>query len=95
MYAVIFRAEFNHPDAGYSAAAARLRQLALNDYGCLKFISCSEDGREIAISYWSSLEDIQAWKNNTEHRKAQELGKSRWYKSYKVEVVEILREYGV
>jgi len=94
MYAVIFTAELNEPDAGYSATAGRLRQLALNEYGCLKFVPCSEGDVEIAISYWSCLDDIQAWKNNPEHRQAQEIGKSRWYKSWHVQIVEVLREYG-
>lgn len=94
MYAVIFRAEIKQLDAGYSDIAQRMRELALGEYRCLEFVSSSEGNIEVAISYWESLEDIQAWKNNPEHRRAQELGKSRWYKSYNVQVVEVLRVYG-
>lgn len=93
MYAVIFRAEINELDAEYPAVGARLRELAMNDYGCAEFISSTEGGYEVAISYWPNLEYIQAWKDNPEHRRAQALGKSRWYKSYRVQIVEILREY--
>jgi heme-degrading monooxygenase HmoA len=48
---------------------------------------------EIAISYWPSQDNIRAWKNNPEHQKAQAQGKSRWYKSYQVQVVEVLHQY--
>ena len=54
----------------------------------------TEGNREIAISYWENLEQISAWKQNAEHRKAQELGRSKWYASYQVQVVKIIREYG-
>ena len=93
MYAVIFTAKIGGLDDGYSRLAARMRQLALEEYGCTQFTSCSEGDQEIAISYWPSLEQIQAWKQNSKHLAAQALGRNKWYKSYKVEVVEILREY--
>ena len=93
MYAVIFRAEINQLDAEYSAIAQRMRDLALNEYGCLDFFSSSEGNIEIAISYWQGLEEIQAWKENPEHRKAQALGKTKWYKSYQVQVVKVITEY--
>lgn len=70
-----------------------MRELAKSEYGCTKFISVTEDVQEIAISYWSSLEQIKQWKQNAEHLIAQELGKTKWYESYSVQVVEVLREY--
>jgi heme-degrading monooxygenase HmoA len=94
MYAVIFRAEIAEADAEYADTAARMRDLALNDYGCTGFTSCTEGGREIAISYWETLEQISRWKQNELHLKAQEKGRDRWYRSYTVEVVELLRSYG-
>ena len=53
-----------------------------------------EGDEEIAISYWESEEQILAWKKDGEHLAAQELGRKKWYKAYKVEVVRVLREYG-
>jgi len=41
----------------------------------------------------SSQEQISAWKNDPLHKHAQELGRSKWYKSYSVQIVEIIREY--
>ncbi|MGB5326237.1 MAG: antibiotic biosynthesis monooxygenase [Pseudomonadales bacterium] len=93
MYAVIFKAEVNEIDEAYSAMASRMRELAINEYGCTEFTSCMEGNNEIAISYWPSKEAIKAWKNNSEHQQAQALGKSKWYKSYQVQVVEVLKQY--
>ena len=93
MYAVIFRAEINEIDESYSKMASRARDLAINKYGCVDFTAVTEGKQEIAISYWTTKEQISAWKNDPEHKHAQELGRSKWYKSYSVQVVEIIREY--
>ena len=93
MYAVIFRAETNKLDSRYSEMASQMRELAINKYGCTDFISVTEGTQEIAISYWQDQEQIKQWKQDSKHLVAQELGSTIWYKSYKVQVVEILREY--
>lgn len=94
MYAVIFRAEIKAFDDSYTRMANRMRDLAMREYGCIDFISCTEGSSEIAISYWPSREKIREWKNDPEHLQAQSLGKSRWYESYQVEIVEILDKHG-
>ncbi len=93
MYAVIFRAEILQLDAEYAAMARRMRDLAIDEYGCVEFVACTEGNTEIAISYWESEEQIQQWKQNAEHLVAQEKGRSKWYKSYTVQVVEVVRAY--
>jgi heme-degrading monooxygenase HmoA len=93
MYAVIFRAEILALDAGYTSMANRMRDLAINEYGCVEFVACTQGNSEIAISYWESEEHIQRWKQNAEHLVAQEKGRSTWYKSYTVQVVEVVRAY--
>jgi heme-degrading monooxygenase HmoA len=93
MYAVIFKAVIDKLDSAYYETADRLRQLAKTKYGCLDFISFNEGEQELAISYWPSKAHIAAWKNDPEHRKAQRLARFGWYRSYKVEVVKIEREY--
>ncbi len=93
MYAVIFTARVDTDDSEYGEMASRLRELALNQYGCLEFIAANEAGQEIAISYWKSQDDILAWKQDAEHQVAQSYGRERWYTSYRVQVTEVLREY--
>ena len=94
MYAVIFTARIAELDDEYSQVAERMRQLAIEKYGCKGFTTATEDNEEIAISYWENEEQIKAWKNDAEHILAQEKGRSKWYRSYHVQVAEVIREYG-
>ncbi len=93
MYAVIFKAEVDALDSTYSEMATRLRNLAIDKYGCQEFLTMTEGNHEIAISYWDNQEQIKAWKQDPEHLEAQQLGSSKWYKSYQVQIVKIIREY--
>jgi len=93
MYAVIFRAKSGKQDDEYGKMVARMRELAFAKYGCLDFIAVTEGEQEIAISYWENENAIRQWKNDSEHTLAQEFGRSKWYQSYIVQVVEIKREY--
>jgi heme-degrading monooxygenase HmoA len=92
MYAVIFRAQTRDLDDEYTAMAARMRELA-RSYGCVDFISLSEGDTELTISYWDSKEQILAWRQNEAHRRAQALGREKWYRHYQVQIVKIVREY--
>lgn len=93
MYVVIFRAKVRSADHEYSQVAARMRELALGQFGCLEFTAVTEGSDEIALSYWPSEEHIRSWKAHAEHVLAQQLGRERWYESYSVQVAEIKRDY--
>lgn len=93
MYAVISWAEINKLDSRYSEMASQERDIAINKYGCTEFTSVTEGKQDIAISYWQDQEQIKQGKQVTKHLVAQELGSTIWYKSYKVQIVEIIREY--
>ncbi len=93
MIVVIFRATIRAVDPEYSQVAARLRTLALEEFGCLAFHAVTEGRTEIALSYWPTAEAIAAWRAHPEHRTAQQRGQRLWYESYSVEVATITREY--
>lgn len=93
MFVVIFRARARVLDAEYSAMAAQMRALALEQFGCLDFIAVTEGEQEIALSYWPDEANIRAWKQHADHLMAQKLGRERWYASYVVEVAEVRRSY--
>ncbi len=92
MWVVIFRAKVRQLDAQYHEWAALLRDKALNEFGCTAFHSLQEGDEEIALSYWPSEAAIAAWKNETLHRQAQTLGRTRWYASHSVTIAEVKRE---
>jgi len=93
MYIAIFKAKLKSLDNDYKQTAEKMRELALNDYGCVQIDSVSDGMEEITLSYWHSEDDILAWKNNAEHIKAQSMGQEQWYESYEVEIVKINRRY--
>jgi heme-degrading monooxygenase HmoA len=93
MYVVIFRARVRQFDAEYSAMAARMRSLALEQFGCLSFTAATEGEQEIAVSYWPDETSIRAWKQHSEHLMAQQLGRQRWYASYEVDIAQVQRSY--
>lgn len=93
MYAVIFKATTANLDDEYFRTAEELRDLAFTKYGCLDFVSVTEGDEEIAISYWKTMQQIREWKNDPVHRLAQQVGRDKWYKSYRVEVCEVNRTY--
>ena len=93
MYAVIFTADVKEFDSEYTEMATKMRDLAINEYNCIEFISCAEGKKEIAISYWENMGHIKSWKNNIQHLEAQELGRNKWYSSYKIEITKIGHSY--
>ena len=93
MYAVIFKAKTKKLDDDYFKMAKRMRELAIDEYGCIDFTAVTEGSDEIAISYWESMEQIKKWKQNSEHLVVQKLGKEKWYDEYTVEIVEVISKY--
>lgn len=91
-YAVIFTSLRAEGDRGYAATAQRMLELAREQPGFLGFES-ARDGLGISISYWTSPEAIQAWKNKAEHRLAQAYA-HEWYTAFRVRVCRVEREYG-
>ena len=47
MHIVIFKAEIKKLDSDYTEMAQKLRDKALNEYNCIKFEACSENGLEV------------------------------------------------
>ena len=92
-YAVIFTAEMAEDVTGYTDTAQRMNELVQQQPGYIGKYQSMEGTREITISYWENLEAVKAWKENQEHRAAQELGRSKWYTSYQVRSVPIGKFY--
>ena len=92
-YVVIFKAKIQHLDPEYFKTAQILRDKALSQFNCEKFETVAENAFEIALSYWNSLQDIQAWHQDADHQVAQRIGKDKWYQSFSVEVCEIKTSY--
>ena len=92
MFAVIFKAKVAELDDEYRQLAQRLKTLAFERYGCRDFVSVTEGDQEIAISYWETEQQIRDWKNDPEHRFAQARGREKWYRSWSIDVCEVIRK---
>jgi len=91
-YAVIFTSVTNKITEGYQEMAKLMEQLAREQEGFLG-IESARDAIGITVSYWKDLDSIRKWKQNTEHLKAQQKGRSEWYKSYTTRIALVEREY--
>jgi heme-degrading monooxygenase HmoA len=91
-YAVIFTSVRNSGDEGYSKMADRMVELASKQPGFLGVESAREQ-IGITVSYWKDLQSIQKWKENSEHKLAQKLGREIWYKSFEVKICRVEKAY--
>ncbi len=91
-YAVIFTAVQTEDKSGYKQMSDKLNAIAESQPGFLG-IESVEGNSEITISYWKDLEAIAKWKAYPGHVVAQNLGSEKWYKSYKVRIAKVEREY--
>ena len=94
--AVIFSSlRSTEDDEGYAAMAQEMERLAPQQPGYLGIESARDrEGRGITVSYWRSAEDAKNWGAVADHAYAQRLGRTRWYRAYRVRVAEVRREYG-
>lgn len=89
-YAVIFTSIRILGDNGYGKVGDEIANIVSKEKGFLGAESISdEDGFGMTISYWDSLESISAWKNNSHHMSAKEMGKKMWYSKYMIRICKV------
>lgn len=91
-YAVIFTSTRTDVDDGYGKMSDKMVELAQKQPGFLG-VESARNELGITVSYWESLEAIQQWKANLEHKEAQLFGKKKWYKYYKTRITKVERDY--
>ena len=93
--AVIFTSVRTNVDEGYADTAAKMVSLASGMPGFLGVESVRDpEGLGITVSYWKDESSIRDWKNHTAHLKAQQFGKEKWYRNYKIRIAKVDKEYG-
>jgi len=92
-YAVIFSTLKTNVDDGYFETAKKMEELAKLQDGFLG-IESARNEIGITVSYWNSVDAILKWRNNAEHSLAREKGKELWYKTYKLRICKVERDYG-
>ena len=91
-YVVIFTSTQKEYIEGYQEMAIKMEELAKTQDGFIGMNSVKNDVG-ITISYWTSLEAIKNWKQNSDHLIAQQNGRNQWYNWYNVRICKVEREY--
>ena len=91
-YAVIFTNLLRNDQEGYIEMAELMETLVIKQKGYLGHESV-RDGLGITVSYWESIDDIKAWKMQSEHLIAQKMGVEKWYSQFKTRICKVERDY--
>ena len=99
MYAVIFEVE-PEPDRvqEYLDIAARLRPELEKIEGFIsieRFMSLSQDGKILSLSFWRDEEAIARWREQEQHHAAQISGRNSVFRDYRIRVALVVRDYGM
>lgn len=71
-------------------------ELAAKQNGYLGMESVRDEaGLGITVSYLASLQAIEVWKANVDHKVAQVRGKTDWYAAYAVRIAKVERAYAM
>ncbi len=99
MHAVIFEVE---PEPGrrqdYLDIAARLRPELEQIDGFIsveRFESLTNPGKILSLSFWRDEAAVAAWRRHEEHQKAQRAGRGGIFRTYRLRVAAVLRDYGM
>ena len=92
-YAVIAPARLGPDVTGYPDTALRLMATAREIDGFLGIESCVRGDFALAVSYWRSLEAIEAWRRHVAHRHAKEQGMTRWFTAWATRIARVERAY--
>jgi heme-degrading monooxygenase HmoA len=99
MYAVIFEVEVK-PERmqEYLQIASELWNELNSIDGFIsieRFQSLVNEGKLVSLSFWESEKAISAWRNNRNHKIAQQKGRSELFSDYRLRVAQIVRDYGL
>ena len=97
MYAVIFEVTPTNPGKSeYLQIAGELRSFLEDRDGFIsieRFQSLTDEDKILSLSFWRDERAIEQWRNLLEHRTAQKKGKDRLFRSYRIRVAQVVRDY--
>ncbi|MDJ0944486.1 MAG: antibiotic biosynthesis monooxygenase [Kiloniellales bacterium] len=97
MIAMIFeyKVDERHRDF-YQSPAALMRELVTQVNGFLtfeRFNSATDEDKILALAFFESEDAVALWRNSLEHRKAQKLGRARYFTEYRLRMATVTRDY--
>ncbi len=94
MIITVFRNRLR-PEAAedYAELAPKMAELAKQQPGFLSMKTyTATDGERVTIAEFESDETIVAWRENAEHKLAQERGRTEFYSEYVTQTCAVIRE---
>src|SRR5690349_19261220 len=82
----------------YLDTAAQLRPLLAENEGFIsveRFESLTTPGKILSLSFWRDEAAVAAWRRHEEHREAQRAGRGGIFRTYRLRVAAVLRDYGM
>jgi len=58
-----------------------------------RFESLTNRGKLLSLSFWRDEEAVRKWRNLEQHRAAQKQGRAGIFRSYRLRVAQVLRDY--
>ena len=99
MHAVIFEVEpAGERRQDYLDIAARLRPELERIDGFIsveRFQSLTNPGKILSLSFWRDEAAVARWRRVEEHRAAQRAGRTGIFRTYRLRVAAVLRDYGM
>jgi len=94
MLIIAFRSKLTSEAGGdYQTTNAEMEALVRQNPGFIDVKSYrSEDGERLTLVWWKDEESLREWRNQVEHRAAQQAGREKWYQYYKMDVAKVIRE---
>jgi len=78
----------------YRPLAAEMLRLARSMPGFRSSKSfTADDGERVSIIEFDSLPELEAWRDHPQHKRAQEIGRERFYAEYQLQVCAPVRAY--
>lgn len=98
MIAVIFEAIAKPArQDDYLATAEQLRTHLANQPGFIsieRFQSLTEPTKLLSLSFWQDETALRLWREQSDHRRAQQSGRTEIFADYRLRVAQVLRDYG-
>jgi heme-degrading monooxygenase HmoA len=92
---VVFASVRTEVDGGYYDTNEELFAYLNTMSGFLGYESARGENRlGITVAYFESAESIREFREHEPHRDAQKRGRSEWYETYSIHVVQVSRSYG-
>lgn len=91
---VVFRSRRrSEAEADYQVEAARISAIARTMPGYVSHKSFrSEDGENVTIVEFDSMEHMDAWRRHPDHRAAKRRGRDEFYESYAISIAEVVHK---